>query len=725
MLRNKDNVNISDQLRLLNVRFISSVGEESPLKTFGNAFKEGGGRNAGESNASYAARERERIKKQKEERDAQEAKWKEEESAEQRRVKKEQDDEIAKIKVDNAATIKKMEEELQATYDNYVTEQAEERQKQRYYEQYRIKEEDKKIAKEDAEWEKRIVDKATEKKMREEKEKKDEEDARIKKEQDEIKQMQDKAVKQKENMEKGAIGSLENFKPCNVQATDEADKAVESQAVNQVRTESDLVNQGLNPQTGGSKLKKNKVQNEMYLINKRYVDLMGNDDKIVTYNNAGKKNKMKGGFWWFLIQLAIELAQIAIEAAIEAEQDRREDEAEREADELADLEEEFQEANVEYQQNIFEDIEDENEFQTKRAEFAESIKNRPYAEQQELLNELDERRNDATADKAGRKEDLLEQMADEKEDFETTKQDLRDELESTIADMMGNQQSRMDAITAIMVEEEAARKEVRDQRREIANTKRANRKQVLAAEKEERTKERDEKKKEREERKAYENRIRERYQNLEAQRDEEEAKIKGLSGYKGCKSNQEEKESLREKARREIEEEEAKRIQLAAEGKITQDELNNPSGGSRRRRNKMKGGAYFKFFREFFDLPQSLKGRVNRRTEELNKKHTATLKKMAEDLGIYTKHEHNYGIGDIHSSYEFDDGYMDTSKPMPKDMIAWYIACHEFKVGGVPYVHMQYVPADAEPEPAAAAPAAAAEPEAEGEGAEGAEDEEE
>ena len=32
-------------------------------------------------------------------------------------------------------------------------------------------------------------------------------------------------------------------------------------------------------------------------------------------------------------------------------------------------------------------------------------------------------------------------------------------MESTIADMMGNQQSRMDAITAIMVEEEAARKE--------------------------------------------------------------------------------------------------------------------------------------------------------------------------------------------------------------------------------------------------------------------------
>jgi len=577
MLRNKDNVNISDQLRLLNVRFISSVGEESPLKSFGNAVKEGGGRNSGESNASYSARERERVKKEKEERDAQEAKWKEEESAEQRRVKKEQDDEIAKIKVDNAATIKKMEEELQATYDNYVTEQAEERQKQRYYEQYRIKEEDKKIAKEDAEWDKRVIDKATEKKMKEEKEKKDEEDARIKKEQDEIKQMDDKAAKQKENLEKGAIGSLENFKPCNVSSTDGADEAVETQAVNQVKDEAKLIAEGTAPQSGGNRSKKTKVQNEMYLINKRYVDLMGNDNKIVTYNNAGKKNKMKGGFWWFLIQLAIEIAQIAIEAAIEAEQDRREDEAEREADELADLEEEFEEARVEYQQNIFEDIEDENEFQTKRAEFAESIKNKPYAEQQELLNELDERRTDATADKAGRKEDLLEQMADEKEDFETTKQDLRDELESTIADMMGNQQSRMDAITAIMVEEEAARKEVRDQRRETAMNKRTMRKQVVAAEKEERKLERDEKKKEREERKAYENRIRERYQNLETQRNDEEAKIKGLSGYKGCKSNQEEKESLREQARREIEEEEAKRVQLAAEGKITQDELNNPS----------------------------------------------------------------------------------------------------------------------------------------------------
>jgi hypothetical protein len=584
MLKNKDNYNISDQLRLLNVRFISRFSDETPLTLSGNASKEGGAKNWGESNASYASRERQRIAKEKADRDAQEAKWLEEEEAEHRKVKKEQEDEIARVKADYAQKVEDMKKELQATYDKYVVEQAEERQKQRYFEMHRIQEEDKKIAEEDRAWEKRMNDKAEEKRQRIADAEKAEADAAKKKEEDDLNEMTRKAEEERMNMERGAIDSLQSFKPCNTSFNVEANKDAQDAVVDDVKEEA-LIESNAQPDVvGGSK--KNAFQNQLYLINKRYVDLMGNENRIVTYNNAGKnKNKMKGGFWWFLIQLAIEIAQIAIEAAIDAENDRREDEAEREADELADLEEEFDDARVEYQQNIYEDIEDEQDFQSKRAQFAESIKNRPADEQRDLLKELDERRGDTLADKAQRKEDRIEDMLDEKEDFESLKVQLREEFEDTIAGMMESQQDRMDAVTAIMEAEEAQRKIVRDERRKIAKDKREAHRKIIADEKAEKQKEKEERKKERDEKAAYQDRIKKRYEDLNSKKLQEEAAIKGLSGYKGCQSNQKEKETLREQAKREIEEEEAKKIELAAQGKITSDELNGVGGSRRRIRN--------------------------------------------------------------------------------------------------------------------------------------------
>jgi len=411
MLKNKDNHNISDQLRLLNVRFISNYGDESPLTITGFASKEGGAKNWGESNAQYASRERARIAKEKADRDAQEAKWLEDEEAEHRKVKKEQDDEIAKIRADNAQKIKDMETELKATYDKYVIDQAEERQKQRYFEMHRIQEEDKQIAKDDAAWEKRMADKAEEKKQRIADAEKAEADAAKKKEQDDIDEMARKAEEERMNMERGAVDSLQSFKPCNTSFNVEANKDALAEVKDDAKEEAEIEANSKPDVVGGSK--KNGFQNQLYLINKRYVDLMGNENRIVTYNNAGKnKNKMKGGFWWFLIQLAIEIAQIAIEAAIDAENDRREDEREREADELADLEEEFEDARIEYQQNVYEDIEDEQDYQSKRAQFAESIKNKPADEQRDLLRELDERSNDTINVKAQSKEDRIEDMLD-------------------------------------------------------------------------------------------------------------------------------------------------------------------------------------------------------------------------------------------------------------------------------------------------------------------------
>lgn len=573
MLKNKDNYNISDQLRLLNVRFISGFSDETPLTLTGYASKEGGAKNSGESNASYASRERARVAKEKADRDAQEAKWLEEEEAEHRKVKKEQEDEITRLKADYAQKVEDMKKELQATYDKYVVEQAEERQKQRYFEMHRIQEEDKKIAAEDAAWEKRMIDKAEEKKQRIADAEKAEADAAKKKEEDDLNELTRKAEEERMNMERGAIDSLQSFKPCNTSFNVEANKDAQDVVVDDVKADAQI-ELNAQPTIGGSRMKKNKVQNQLYLINKRYVDLMGNDERIVTFNNAGKKNKMKGGFWWFLIQLAIEIAQIAIEAAIDAENDRREDEREREADELADLEEEFDDARVEYQQNIYEDIEDEQDYQSKRAQFAESIKNRPADEQRDLLKELDERRGDTLGDKAQRKEDRIEDMLDEKEDFESLKVQLREEFEDTIAGMMESQQDRMDAVTAIMEAEEAQRKVVRDERRKIAKDKRDAHRKVIADEKAEKQAEKEERKKERDEKAAFQDRIKKRYEDLNSKKLKDEAAIKGLSGYKGCQSNQKEKESLREQAKREIEEEEAKKVELAAKGIITVDELN-------------------------------------------------------------------------------------------------------------------------------------------------------
>ena len=648
MLKNKDNYNISDQLRLLNVRFVSNFGDESPLTITGFASKEGGAKNYGENNASYASRRRGEIAREKADRDALENKWKEEEEAEHRKVKKEQDDEIVRVKADYAKKIEDMRKELQETYDKYVVEQAEERQKQRYFEMHRIQEEDKQIAKDDAAWEKRMADKAEEKKQREADAKKAEEDAAKKKEEDDINEMMRKAEEERMNMERGAVDSLQSFKPCNTSFNVEANKDAEVAVKEDVEEEAkvEAANQPAYA-TGGSKMRKNKVQNQLDLINKRYVDLMGNEDRIVTFNNAGKKkNKMQGGFWWFLIQLAIELAMIAVEAAIDAENDRREDEREREQDELDDLEEEFEDARIEYQQNIYEDIEDEQDFQNKRAQFAESIKNKPADEQRDLLRELDERRNDTMEDKAQRKEDRIELMLDEKEDFEGLKVELREDFENTLADMMEKQQDRMDEITAIMEAEEAQRKEVRDQRRQIAKDKREAHRKIIAGEKEEKRLEKEERKKERDERTAFEDRIKNRYEELNSKKLKDEAAIKGLSGYKGCQSNEKEKESLRQTARREIEEEEKKKIEDAAKGLITADALNGVGGSRRRRRKqKMEGGVQTVWWQTQHNEPVlnlTIDTYRNLLKKDLTKLTNPVLIQMAEEDGLATFHDGTY-----------------------------------------------------------------------------------
>jgi hypothetical protein len=368
------------------------------------------------------------------------------------------------------------------------------------------------------------------------------------------------------------------------------------------------------------------------------------------------KNKMTGGFFQLIGALVRWAVRAGIEAAHHAEEARQ---AQRERERIAREEEE--DYQNEMRQAQLDEQEDEQNYQADLADLQEEEENADRAEQQAFETERANFEATLEGETQADRAEIMAYLDQQRATFLNNREQLRNQKQADMARM----QKETD--------------DYEEKKNEEKESKLA--KMTFEAEKEKREKQlKDEE---------LDRRVGENLRKKQEQRTQDKSVVAKLKNAKDCDVTTQSSS----KARHDAIQEEKARMEKEEEDKAKGITPENPNGGSRprKRKNKMKGGAYYKFYKSFAGMSQPEKKAVNARIEELAPKHTRTLKELADKYGIYYKHNFDDKKNpDLTQSFMFDDGFMDESKEMPRDILTHYIACHEFATDGVPYIHEQY-----------------------------------
>jgi hypothetical protein len=524
-----------------------------------------------------AYKDRERALEAERERNVAEKKRKKEEreAAERKRlsdIQEQHKKELADLKAKEDADLEKMKKDLEDAFAQFEKDQEEYRKKERYREEFRLEqqaEEEKQ-----AEEEQKEADEQAEKDYQQELA--DDEAARQKEIQDRIdadeKEEHERRVQNFKGQAEGALSSLKNHQEC---STTPHDRAAEDQFYEHMADEQEeqqQINKAQEHITGAGR----SVKDQMYLINKRYTELMGNEQPIITYNSASKKkkNKMKGGKFWlivFVVCAIVDVVTEVVDAVQESEEQKRErEQEEREA--LDDLEGEFNEYRNDYKESLMADIEDEQAYQDKRAEFARELNDQkpPLTdkEKEELMKDLDDRRRDNLEDVQDLKDEINEAIVEENEDFQEKKQDLEDEFDDAVQALNDVQEDKMDAIREIYDKEEEVRDKLREEHEAELQKKQEEHKKI----EDERDKKEEERKKKLEaeaaRKRALEDRIMGRYNEVQKDLIQQENAIASLTNYQQCSANTKSRDELLHIARKNIEKEERDKEEAEARGVV-------------------------------------------------------------------------------------------------------------------------------------------------------------
>lgn len=386
------------------------------------------------------------------------------------------------------------------------------------------------------------------------------------------------------------ISSLKNYEGCDSgnQMAAQQQQNVTNNAVSTQQQEQKIINYGQSNIQGAGK--KQSIKDQMYLINKKYIEMIGEDPYKVNFR-VETENEMEGGF----LSLIMDIVDMGFMiAGLFQKEESFEEKQTKEY--MTQLEEDYKKHFDDLEEEQIAAAKEEEDYQTQRYNYVKSLKDRGLTND-EINNELDDIDNKRTY-YSNIDQNIQNEIDNEKESHIYDLQKLKDEFITAKKDYFRDFAVKVDqrdnppkdsADAAIKAKDlqakiqkiyEDADKEREKNLSDYGLSYREESKRWVEGSAEWRKVERDKKAAEAQQR--FNDEVSKRYKLMED-------KIKSeLAGYDGCKTNTSNQEKLLHDAKVKVKNDIRAEEEAKAKGEEPPAADTQPTGGSRKRGGKKK-----------------------------------------------------------------------------------------------------------------------------------------